>query len=59
MLLRLLADPDLRVSEAAADVLQRIRDPTAQHAVIAYSLGHLLDEPRQTKRIEAQATNAW
>lgn len=52
MLLPLLADPDLRVSEAAADVLQRIREPTAQQAVIAYSLRHLLDEPRKTKRIE-------
>lgn len=52
MLLRLLADSDLRVSEAAAEVLQRIRDPKAQQAVIFYSLRHLLDEPRKTKRIE-------
>ena len=56
-LLPVLEDHDLRVSEAAADILQRIRDPKGQQAVIVYSLRHLLDEPRMTKRIEGPGYN--
>lgn len=48
-LLPLLADQDRRISEAAADVLQRITSHQAQDAVIAYSLRNLLEQPRMTK----------
>lgn len=50
-LLPLLREKDLRVSEAAADVLERIPGKAAHPALIIYSLDHLLDEPRRTKKI--------
>jgi hypothetical protein len=48
----LLREQDLRIREAAADVLERIAGREAQTALISYALAHLLDEPRRTKRIE-------
>lgn len=45
----LLVHPDLRVSEAAADVLQTIGSERAYDALVAHALRHLDDPTGQTK----------
>lgn len=51
-LLSLLEDPDWRVNEAAADILQTNPAPRVQAALIRYCLSRLLDVPRMTKHME-------
>jgi HEAT repeat protein len=45
----LLRDSDMRVSEAAADVLQKIASEAAYDEMVAYTLRHLDDPTGQTK----------
>lgn len=45
----LLHDPDIRVSEAAADLLQGIPNESAYNELVAYALLHLKDPTGKTK----------
>lgn len=51
-LLSLLEDPDWRVNEAAAEILQPTPAPRVQAALIRYCLRRILDIPRMTKHLE-------